>query len=179
MMQTGKEWTFREFVSIEELSEWLNENSILLGDLQIGIPIKQCFDCRSDTTITTTMSSTLPTSELLTPTTILTSECDMGVSHPDIEVKSLSDQPLIRITPLSESTGDNVWYVDDYESLKDACSTSKVTYNGNTLLMNVCEANGKTTVNLILEIAGKISHVPFRLEKSCNRSGDHDMILSI
>lgn len=99
---------------------------------------------------------------------------------PVVNVKSLTETPVIKFKPITESEGaENTWIVDDFESMKNVCSTSKISYRGDTLFMNVCESDGKSTVSLILEIDGTITRVPFVLEKSCNTCGEYDMILSV
>lgn len=97
-----------------------------------------------------------------------------------IVVKSFSEPTKVWMRPLNEcavgGTVHNVWYVDDYESLEGACSTSKISYKDNTLLMNVCESEGRSTVNLIMEVDNKIHKIPFVLKKSCNNDTGYDMI---
>jgi hypothetical protein len=96
-----------------------------------------------------------------------------------IVVKSLSEQPIIKTITLTESSDEkeNIWVVNKFESVKDLCSTSKIVYKEDTFLMNVCESNGTSTVNLILEINDEIKHIPFTLKTSCPDDDVYDMIL--
>jgi len=155
------------FLTIDDLQQWLSESGIALSDVQMGLP-----STLSVNTIETTTGSTLYVS---TDTVSITEP-----PTPVVNVKSLSEAPVIKFKPLTESEEDyNTWVVDDFECMEGACGTCKVVYRGDTLLMNVCECEGKSTVSLILEIDGKISTVPFVLEKSCNTDDECDMILAV
>lgn len=186
MVQTEQEWVFQEFKTIEELSTWLTENDKTLADMQIGVPVEQCENCIVESVTTTshefvTTDATITTTDYEGPVTSSTVTVTI-TPEIEIEVKSLSEAPSIQIKPLVEgqvSSEPNVWMVEDFESMKDACGTCEITYKGDKLLMNVCESDGKATVNLVLEVAGEIKHVPFQLKKACGDTTDHDMILSI
>jgi hypothetical protein len=184
-MQTGQEWEFRPFTTVEELSTWLTENNKTMADMQIGVPLEPCTNCIVEGATTTEFSTTTTDATIMAtgytgPTTTDTVTVYVNPT-PEVEVKSLSEAPSIKVNPLTEGQAaePNVWHVDNFESMKDACGTCEITYKGDTLLMNVCESEGKASVNLVLEIAGEIKHVPFQLKKACEKSTDYDMILSL
>lgn len=183
MVQTEQEWEFREFTSVEELSTWLTDNGKTMAEMQIGVPLP-CTNCvvegATTTEFTTTSAATITTTDYVGPVTTDTVTVYLE-SAANVEVKSLSNAPSIQVKPLIEGVApeSNVWHVDAFESMKDACGTCEIKYKGDKLLMNVCESEGKATVTLVLEIAGEIKHVPFQLKKACEKSSDYDMILSI
>jgi hypothetical protein len=154
------------FLTIDDLQQWLSESGAALSDVQMELP-----STLGVNTVETTTGSTIYVST------------DISITEPHtpvVNVKSLSEAPVITLKPLTESEDDyNTWVVDDFECMEGACGTCKVVYKGDTLLMNVCECEGKSTVSLILEIDGKISTVPFVLEKSCNTDDECDMILAV
>jgi hypothetical protein len=160
-----------KFVTLEQLSEWLTENNKLLSDLTFSDapPITYTITS-SDVT-----SSSCGTCSAATITENESEELDF-----DIIVKSLTTQPNIHQIPFCEGISEpNIWYVDDYEFIEDACGTSKIIYKGDTLLMNVCESEGKAMVSLVLEMKGHVGVVEFKLNKICNSPDNYDMILSI
>jgi hypothetical protein len=174
------------FSSINELEEWLKESELDIKDVEVRRIIKEENELTSVTSDTITITST----DNANQTWVASDNISTSVSVPSVfstedikvEVKSLSEQPAYKIMPLSEgadSDSENVWFVDDYESVEGACSTSKILYKGSTLLMNVCESEGVSKVSLILEIDGEIKRVPFKLEKACQSCEDHDMIISL
>jgi hypothetical protein len=159
-----------KFVTLEQLSEWLTENNKLLSDLTFSDapPITYTISssdvtascgCNESTAVTTTLDTWEPK---------------------EINVKSLTTQPNIQQIPFCEGIAEpNIWYVDDYEFIEDACGTSRVVYKGDTLLMNVCESEGNAMVSLIMEMDGNIARTKFKLNKICNSPDKYDMILSI
>jgi len=169
-----------KFNSIDELNQWLIENNYKFSDVDV-VPL--CNTC-----VTTTVSSENTTQ--IWEVNHLDNFNDAVINVPsvfgtkdiDVKIKSISESPKIKLRPLSEADSvdvPNVWYVDDFESVEDACGTSKILYNGDIILMNVCESNGQSTVKLIVEIDGKIANLPFILEKSCNNTSGYDIILSL
>lgn len=155
------------FKSIEQFVSWLNENSLNISDIDIK-------------------SNCLPSEhKLVESVSEQVIEESVGaedkIVEPTIEIKSLSTQPRIR-TVLNEAENaevGNVWYVDDFESVPDACSTSKIVYKGDTFLMNVCESEGQSNVNLVVEVNNEIKRMSFALKKACTAEENYDMILAL
>lgn len=158
-----------KFESIEALDQWLKESNRNISDIEVYT----LHGPGSGTTTTIHVSPPGDDDSINVPSVF-------EIKDVNIEIKSLSESPKIKIEPLNESISEksqNIWYVDDYESLEGACSTSKIIYKDNTLLMNVCESEGVSTVNLIVEVDKQIHKFPFILKKSCNNDTDHDMII--
>jgi len=149
-----------KFNSLDDFKSWLNETTYSMSDLEISTT---CLECTEDSSDSQTIVKETKVQE--------------------INIKSFSDIPKVKFNFLAESENKeehpSIWFVDDYESMEGMCSTSKIVYKGDTLLMNVCEANGQSYVNLIVEVDGRIKHHPFILEKSCNKDNDYDIIFSL
>lgn len=185
------------FESLNKFQEWLTENDLKLSDVDINEKVHTSGYAHVDgdltlspstitTTTTTDGSGIISVSDGTISTTDGTFTIHSGsnvtesIEPKNIAIKSLSVQPEIKQVPLSESEGSNIWYVDEYESIEDGCcGTSKIVYKGSTMLMNVCESEGESTVTLIVEVDGDIARVPFKLDESCNNTSKYDMILSI
>lgn len=174
-----------KFNSIFDLSQWLNENDMSISDMEISIPVMtsgyaHVGDMNAEPA---TMTTTAGNGGYMTMDGSFVSSDGLNESaavSKNIDVKSLTRQPIIKEIQLTESTGDdNIWYVDSFESIKDACSTGKVVYKGDTLLMNVCESDGKCKVTLVVEVDGNIAQMAFNLETNCNNQSEYDMILAI
>lgn len=174
----------KQFSDIEEFSKWILENNYSISNFKFNT--KNSLDC-NDCTITTTSSESdefqvVYLDEENTEGTVnIPSVFD--VRDINVKIKSLSDESIsIKVMPINEDINyalQNKWFVDDYECIKDVCSTSKITFKGDTLLMNVCESEGNATVFLIVEIENEIKHLPFTLKRSCQKDSDHDIIISI
>lgn len=173
------------FNSIEEFSEWMKANKVDIENLNITPSVDTVGYVHEAGIPITTDTVTITTSDSTNQQWVISDNSNTTITpsptkEVSVIVKSLSDQPEIKVVPLTESEEDiNTWYVDDFESVENACSTSKVMYKGSTLLMNVCESEGVSKVTLIMEVDGKIQHIPFRLEKACQSCEDHDMIISL
>lgn len=97
-----------------------------------------------------------------------------------VTIDVLPEDTNIKVIPLSESeNNENVWYVDSFESIEGACSTSKVIFKGDTHLMNVCESEGRSVVSIPVKMTGKVVETKFLLELSCNNEESYDMIVSL
>ena len=174
-----------KFDSIDALSEWLNEHTTSISNLDINLPTVTSgyvhVDGITDYNTTTTITTSSPAGNTQwEPTDGTVVESNNSTVVRKIAIKSLSIQPTIKQVTLSESKDDNnVWYVDSYESVEDACSTSKIIYKGSTMLMNVCESGGESKVTLIVDVDGDIARMEFKLEESCNNTSEYDMILTI
>lgn len=143
------------FNSINELENWLEENDLALNQLDIDAPEVCSESC--DLSEDDELKITELTSDLF-------------------EVKSLIDAPSVALFENSEYN-ENIWIVDDFEFVENACGASRVTVRDSTLLLNVCESEGAAHVKLVCETDGKIEQVEFKLEKRCNIEEDYDMIL--
>lgn len=156
------------FKSIEQFVSWLNENSLSISDIDIK---SNCLP--GGHKLTESQSDQIIEEQVI--------EESATIAEPTIEIKSLSTQPRIR-TVLNEAENaeaGNVWYVDDFESVPDACSTSKIVYKGDTFLMNVCESDGQSNVNLVVEVNNEIKRMSFALKKACTAEESYDMILAL
>jgi hypothetical protein len=169
----------KKFNDIEELSTWLSENDYSISDFQFNVSE------RGDCTITTsTPSNTLQTIKLdeRDPDEVINVPSVFEVTDIDVKIKSLSEESIdIKIMPINEDINEiqNIWFVDDYECIEDVCSTSEIIFNGDTLLMNVCESNGVATVKLVVEVNKEIKRLPFVLKRACQEDSAHDMIISL
>jgi hypothetical protein len=108
-------------------------------------------------------------------------EEDIDELNQSIEIKSLTHHPNIEFIDSSkiiteDNSITNIWYVDNFESISGACSTGKIIYKDSELYMNICEQNGKTTVNLLVTINNELKNITFILEKTCNSANNYDMI---
>lgn len=171
------------FATISELSRWLNESGLNLRDVTVlthDAPVVTSGYAQVEGTpiqnTTTTETAGIGINQAVDATIIPESTMPKNVA-----IKSVSVQPKIKQVPLSESgESENVWYVDEYESVEDACcGTSKIVYKGSSIFMNVCESEGKSTVTLVAEVDGNIVRLPFILDTYCNNTTEYDMILSI
>ena len=170
MVQTGL-----NFETIEELTEWLTENNKTLSDLFIQEALPPTMTYANINTGSASSACGTKTDMNTITQTIIAETWDPK----EINVKSLTKQPNIQQIPFCEGIAEpNIWYVDDYEFIEDACGTSKIIYKGDTLLMNVCESSGTAMVSLVLEIDGNISVTKFKLNKVCNSPNKYDMIIS-
>lgn len=80
-------------------------------------------------------------------------------------VESFADSPEFDTEVVEE--GDNVFYVNDFEAIPDACGTGQITLPDRVSNMNMCEMDGKAKVNLDIVVEGKQYHdVPFVLQKT-------------
>lgn len=176
-----------KFNTIDELSYWLHENKATISDLNISLPVMTSGYAHvegdeipnTSTTITTSHPATGDTEWINVDAGAVCETIVAPITH-EIAIKSLSVQPNIRQVSVNESEyNSNIWYVDSYESVEDACSTSKIEYKGSTMLMNVCESGGESKVSLVVEVDGNIARIEFKLEESCNNTSEYDMILAI
>ena len=145
-----------QFKDLDEFTQWMKEHDVDISDvyMELASPVKESVDEEA---------------------------CNIKDSI-EIRVLSLSDQPNVKIQPLLEGDSkinSNIWYVDGYESCPNTCSTSKVIFKESTLLMNVCDLDGQQTVKLVVEVNGKIEHIPFLLKNACEKSEGYDMIISL
>jgi hypothetical protein len=162
------------FDTIEELTEWLTENNKTVSDLFIQELLSPTSTHTTiDTSSASAASGTVDMSNVTTATIV-----EAWVPK-EINVKSLTKQPNIQQIPFCEGIAEpNIWYVDDYEFIEDACGTSRVVYRGDTLLMNVCESSGDAMVSLVIETNNNVAAIKFKLNKICNAPDKYDMILS-
>ena len=87
------------------------------------------------------------------------------VDAEQILVESFSDSPVFKLV-ISE-TNENVFYVKDYQAIKDACGTGSITLEDRITHMNMCEMDNKAVVTLDVVTEGKkLKGVPFTLVKT-------------
>ena len=82
----------------------------------------------------------------------------------NILVESLSDSPAVKLR-LSES-GEDIFYVNNYDSIPDACGTGMIELPDRKSYMNMCEMDGVASVDLNIIIEGQRLSVKFQLAKT-------------
>jgi hypothetical protein len=100
-----------------------------------------------------------------------TCACDTKVETAKVElvnslmVESFSGSPQFEFEMVDSDK--NIFFVEDFEAIKDACGTGRIEFNDRMVHMNLCEQNGVATVNLNIKINGtQVNNVPFVLERS-------------
>ena len=82
-------------------------------------------------------------------------------------VESFSDDPQFELN-ITEGE-ENVFYVNDYEAIENACGTGRVEFGDTVTFMNMCEMEGKASVTLTVIVEGKrMVDVPFTLSKTAD-----------
>jgi len=80
------------------------------------------------------------------------------ITEVEMKVLSLSDNPQFTAKVADE----NVICVSLCESIPDACGTAKINFMESTIFLNGCDYDGKTSINLDVEINGKMFYnTPF------------------
>lgn len=80
-------------------------------------------------------------------------------------IESFADSPEFDTEVIEE--GDNVFYVNDFEAIADACGTGQITLPDRVTNMNMCEMSGKAKVNLDIVVEGyRYGNVEFELRKT-------------
>lgn len=79
-----------------------------------------------------------------------------------IKIMSLSDGPEVEVS-MDATLVENVLYVDEYNSIPNACSTGKVKFMGREIYTNICEDDSGSVIYLNLSLNENSHHnVPFR-----------------
>ena len=84
-------------------------------------------------------------------------------------VESFSDAPSLNL--IVSETDENIFFVKDFDAMKDACGTGSITLEDRVAYMNMCEMNNSATVTLDIVTEGKkLKGVPFTLVKTEGKS---------
>ena len=154
-----------KFKNTDELLEFMNsidlEKSTLVfkeGDGTVAVSDGDCGCGGSDEN--SCACSTVTVEEEATATV---------VDSESVLVESFSDSPKFKLV-LSEAS-DNIFYVKDYNAIKDACGTGSITLEDRVTYMNMCEMDNKAVVTLDIVTEGKkLKSVPFTLVKTEGQS---------
>ena len=142
-----------EFNNLEQLVEFFNKLDLEKSTLVFKEDgVEESHDCGCGGTAEKCACDTV---------TETTEKASISLNSDSVLVESFADSPSFNLELVEE--GENLFYVNGFRAIPDACGTGMIELPDRISSMNMCEMDGKATVKLDVVIEGKELSLPFQL----------------